>query len=95
MAHPLDPGIAARIRDVIESRRIALGLSPAQLGGIARVDDRQMKRVLDGKSGLSFESLARVAGALGWTLGELMLVAFPPRRRRRVRLSRESQSRSQ
>jgi transcriptional regulator with XRE-family HTH domain len=70
--------IRHRIGVVLEARRVIRGLSAVELAQAAGVDDRQMHRVLKGHSGLSVYSLARVARALGWTLGEMMFVAFPP-----------------
>lgn len=75
---PDEKTIKVRIGSVIEERRSVRGLSEVDLARTASVDDRQMHRVLRGESGLSIYSLARVAAALGWTLGELMYVAFPP-----------------
>jgi transcriptional regulator with XRE-family HTH domain len=74
--------IRERIGEVVDARRAVRGLTESELAHSADVDDRQMSRVLKGKSGLSVYSLARVARALGWTLGELMYVAFPPNGRR-------------
>lgn len=70
--------IRARIGAVVEARRVMRGLTPSELARAAGVDDRQMHRVLRGESGLSIYALARVARVLGWTLGELLYVAFPP-----------------
>lgn len=81
---PEERRIRQRIAAVIEARRIIRGLGEAELAQAAAVDDRQMHRVLKGESGLSVYSLSRVARALGWTLGELMYVAFPPNKGRRV-----------
>jgi transcriptional regulator with XRE-family HTH domain len=79
---PEEQRIRQRIGAVIEARRVLRGLSEPELAAAADVDDRQMHRVLRGQSGLSVYALDRVARALGWTLGELMFVAFPPNGRR-------------
>ncbi len=62
---------------VIEARRAALKIAPADLAEAAEVDDRQMARVLAGKAGLSFHSLGRVAAALGRTADEIVREAMP------------------
>ncbi len=70
--------IRKRIGEVIAARCAIRGLSTEELAKVAGVDDRHMARALTGETGLSTYSLDRVARALGWTLGELMYVAFPP-----------------
>lgn len=67
---------------VVEAKRAALKIAPAVLAAAAEVDDRQMARVLAGKAGLSFHSLARVAAALGCTADEILRAAMPPNGRR-------------
>jgi transcriptional regulator with XRE-family HTH domain len=70
--------IRERIGRVIEARRIVRGLGVEELANASSVDLSQLLRVLKGKSGVSLYSLSRIAHALGWTLGELVYVAFPP-----------------
>jgi transcriptional regulator with XRE-family HTH domain len=70
--------IRERIGRVIDARRVVRGLGVEELAKASRVDTSQMIRVLKGKSGVSLYSLNRIARTLGWTLGELMYVAFPP-----------------
>jgi transcriptional regulator with XRE-family HTH domain len=74
--------IRERIGKVIDARRVVRGLGVEELAKASRVDTSQMIRVLKGKSGVSLYSLARIARALGWTLGELVYVAFPPVQRK-------------
>lgn len=91
--------IRERIGAVIEARRIARGLGAEELARAADVDLSQLIRVVKGRSGFSLYALSRIARALGWSLGELVYVAFPPggkaRRRfgRIVRRDRRSSSR--
>jgi transcriptional regulator with XRE-family HTH domain len=73
--------IRRRIGRVIEARRIVRGLGVEELAKASRVDLSQLLRVISGKSGTSLYSLSRIAHALGWTLGELVYVAFPPNKR--------------
>src|SRR6266540_4941135 len=91
-----DPGremaIRERIREVVATRAAARGLSPEDLAKVAEIDDRQMARAMRGESGFSFYSLERVARALGWSLGEVMYVAFPPVKGRRVVMPRRAAS---
>jgi transcriptional regulator with XRE-family HTH domain len=70
--------IRERIGRVIEARRIVRGLGVEELAALARIDLSQLLRVRKGTSGVSLYSLSRIAHALGWTLGELVYVAFPP-----------------
>jgi transcriptional regulator with XRE-family HTH domain len=73
--------IRERIGKVIDARRIVRGLGVEELAKAAAVDTSQLIRVIGGKSGTSLYSLSRIAHALGWTLGELVYVAFPPGKR--------------
>jgi AraC-like DNA-binding protein len=73
-----EQSIRDRIREVIAARAAIRGLTPEEVAKAAGIDDRQMARAMRGASGFSFYSLERAATALGWSLGELMYVAFPP-----------------
>jgi transcriptional regulator with XRE-family HTH domain len=74
--------IRERIGRVIDARRIVRGVGVEELAKASGVDPSQMGRVIKGKSGVSLYSLARIARALGWTLGELVFVAYPPNKSR-------------
>lgn len=63
--------IAARLKQSQLTRR--------QLALAAAIDDRQMARVLAGRSGLSIESLSRIASALGCHPADILREALPAR----------------
>ncbi len=65
----------------IDRRRAEKNIPVARLADAAGVNLSQMVKVLGGKAGLSLYSMQRIASALDWTLGELAIAAFPPRRR--------------
>ena len=75
---------ARSIGSAIDKRRTKAGISISQLAAAAEVDDRQMKRVIAGKSGLSIYSLGRVAAALGCHPADILRDAIPQRPIRRA-----------
>lgn len=68
----------------IETRRRASGITAAALSEAAEIDERQMARILTGRSGVSFYSLGRVAAALLCTPEEIVAESLGPRRRARA-----------
>lgn len=77
-----DETIRQRLGRAIDRRRAELGIPVVRLASQSGVDLSQLVKVLRGRTGISPYAAAHVARALGWTLGELYLAAFPPRRSR-------------
>lgn len=71
-----------RIGRAVRARRADLGMAPADLARESGMDLSQLQKFQRGEVGASVAALSRLADALDWTLVDLFVAAYAPRRPR-------------